>query len=264
MTLEIKSLIGGLGRRTTSLVIYAGELGLLLAKSFRGLFEPLPRHHEIVRHMTEIGIRTLPVSGIIVFLLGMVIAFQTAYQMRSLGGEVLIPPLLAVSMTREFGPVMTSLVIAGRVGAANTAVLGSMAVTEQIDAIDAMGVPPVKYLVVPRLIATIAVMPVLTIYTDIVGIFGGFVVSVTKLGLNPQYFFHSVMDALTLKDLVSGIVKSAIFGVLVCVVSCHEGIHTRGGAEGVGRSTMQAVVSSFIMIVLADFFFTLLFYIVQF
>jgi phospholipid/cholesterol/gamma-HCH transport system permease protein len=122
----------------------------------------------------------------------------------------------------------------------------------------------VKYLVVPRLIATLAVMPILTIYTDLVGIFGGFIVSVTKLGINPQNFVHSVLESLVLKDLLSGLFKSAIFGVLVCVVSCHEGLRTRGGAEGVGRSTMQAVVASFITIVLADFFFTLLFYIVQF
>jgi phospholipid/cholesterol/gamma-HCH transport system permease protein len=211
--------------------------------------------------MLEMGLRTLPVSGVIIFLLGMVIAFQTAYQMRELGGDVLIPGLVAVSITRELGPVMTALVIAGRVGAAVTAELGTMAVTEQVDAIAVSGVPPVKYLVAPRFLAMALMVPVLTVYTDAIGVLGGYVVATGKLGLSHAYYFDAVFKALVLSDVFSGLAKSFIFAMVVCVVACFEGLRVSGGAEGVGRSTMRCVVTSFLLIVFADFVFTIVFYI---
>lgn len=249
------------GRQATGLLYYIGGLVLLSGQTFYWLFQPPVKHREIWKHMLQIGLYTLPVSGVIIFLLGMVIAFQTAYQMRVLGGDVLIPGLVAVSITRELGPVMTAVVIAGRVGAAITAELGTMSVTEQIDAVDAMAVPPVKYLVVPRFLAMILMAPLLTIYTDFIGMVGGYAVCVGKLGLSHAYYVQSVLKALVLSDVLSGLAKSFVFAMIICIVSSFEGMRVMGGAGGVGRSTMRSVVASFLFIVLADFIFTMIFYI---
>ena len=250
------------GHGVLGLVGYIGALVLLATETLGWLVKSQVKHRHIWQHMIEFGWKTLPVSGMILFLLGMVIAFQTAYQMRALGGDILIPGLLAVSIVRELGPVMTAFVIAGRVGAAITAELGSMAVTEQIDAIDAMAVPPVKYLVAPRFLAMILMVPLLTLYTDLIGVLGGYVVCVGKLGLSHAYFIESVTKALVLGDVLTGLVKSVVFAMIVCIVACYEGMKVTGGAGGVGRSTMRSVVSSFLLIVLADFVFTVIFYIV--
>ncbi len=256
----IRRAVSSVGAGATYAVTYVGGLVTLFIQTIGWLFRPFAKHRLVVGHMLHIGVKTLPVSGVILFLIGVVIAFQTAYQVRALGGEVLIPALLAVSIARELGPVMTALVVAGRVGAAITAEIGTMAVTEQIDAIDAMAVPPVKFLVVPRLIAMAIVAPILTIYTDLVGLLGGYVACVGKLGLTSGFYFDKAFSALAMSDVMSGLWKSFIFSVLICIVSCYEGMRVQGGAQGVGQATMRSVVVSFILIVVADFFFTLFFY----
>jgi len=252
--------VSAVGRYVTDGVLYVGGLASLFFEAVSWIFKPHVKHRQLISHMLQIGVRTLPVSGVILFLIGMVIAFQTAYQVRALGGEVLIPALLSVSIARELGPVMTALVVAGRVGAAITAEIGTMAVTEQIDAIDSMSVPPVKYLVAPRLIAMALVAPILTIYTNLIGLLGGYVACVGKLGLSHQYYFDKAFGALSMEDIGSGLWKSFIFAIIICIVSCFEGMRVKGGAQGVGRATMQSVVVSFIGIVVADFVFTLFFY----
>lgn len=257
----MRAAVEWVGRGTAGLFEYVGGLVVLAGETLYWLVRPQIRHRDLWQHMVQVGMQTLPVSGVIIFLLGMVIALQTAYQVRALGGDVLIPGLIAVSITRELGPVMTALVVTGRVGAAITAELGTMAVTEQIDAIDAMGVPPVKYLVTPRFIAMVLMVPLLTVYTDIIGIFGGYAVCVGKLGLSHSFFMEAVSKSLVMGDVVSGLSKSVVFAMLICIVSCYEGMSVHGGAEGVGRATMRSVVSSFLLIVLSDFVFTLAFYI---
>jgi phospholipid/cholesterol/gamma-HCH transport system permease protein len=210
--------------------------------------------------MLAIGVHSLSITGAILFLVGMVIAFQTAYQMRSIGAEILIPGLLGVSIVRELGPMLTALVIAGRAGAAMTAEIGTMKVTEQVEALEAMSVDPVEHLVVPRLWAAILMVPLLTIFASAVGIMGGFVVCVTKLKISPTVFFSQTFRTIVLDDVIAGMTKSFIFGLLICVVCCYQGLRVSGGAGGVGRSTMRAVVVSFFMIIFADFLFTVLFY----
>ena len=165
-------------------------------------------------------------------------------------------------MTRELGPVLTALVIAGRVGAAITAEVGTMQVTEQVDALKTLGSDPIRYLSVPRLIALLIMLPILTIYAYIIGILGGYLVGVYKLGISSTLYMNMTWDSLRLKDLYTGLFKSGVFAAIIATVACYEGFETAGGAEGVGRSTTLSVVISFILIITADCFFTALFYFV--
>lgn len=213
--------------------------------------------------MYQSGIQSFWVCGLILLMIGMVIAFQSAYQLRSIGTEILIPDLLAVSMTRELAPMMTAWVIAGRAGASMTAEIGTMKVTEQIDAIQSMSIDPIRHLFMPRLLALAVITPLLTILSDVLGIFGGFIVCVYRLQISPQVYIDRVFDALTFNDIYMGLIKSFIFGILIAVVSCREGLEVKGGAQGVGLSTMKAVVLSFILIVVADLIFTGVLYAVQ-
>jgi len=220
-----------------------------------------PRPGAVIEQMVQIGIRSLAVTGVIVFMVGMVISFQTAYQVRDLGGELLIPGLVTVSIVRELGPMITALVIAGRVGAAITAEIGTMAVTEQIDALQAMSTNPVKHLVVPRFVAMFVMIPILTIYTDILGILGGYLVCVGNLNISHTSFWDIGLEQLAMSDIFSGLFKSLIFSMVVCMVSCFEGLRVTGGADGVGKATMRSVVASFFFIALSDFTFTVFFFI---
>lgn len=240
-----------------------GIFGLLGRALVAALTAGSPRRWRWTREqMIAIGIRSLGITSAILFLVGMVIAFQTAYQMRSIGAEILIPGLLAVSITRELGPMLTALVIAGRAGAAMTAEIGSMKVTEQVEALEAMSVDPIEHLVVPRLWASIVTVPLLTIFASAIGIFGGFVVCTFKLGISPTTFYTEAFRTMVLGDVTAGIIKSFIFSMLICIVSCYQGMRVSGGAGGVGRFTMRAVVLSFLFIILADFIFTVIFYLI--
>ena len=192
----------------------------------------------------------------------MVLAFQSAYQMQKLAAEVYIASLVALSVVREIGPVITALIVAGRMGSAIAAELGTMKVTEQIDAMITLAADPVRYLVVPRFIAMVLAVPILTLWADAVGIFGGFLVGTLKLGILPSLYWKMTTIPLMYKDLMSGLVKAFIFGMIICIVSCLQGFRTQGGAEGVGRATTQAVVTSFLLIIAADMLFTALFYFV--
>lgn len=259
-----RAAVAWLGGWFLDMVASAGGIFALLARTAGLAVLPgSPRRWRWTREqMLAIGVKSLAITAAILFLVGMVIAFQTAYQMRSIGAEILIPGLLAVSITRELGPMLTALVIAGRAGAAMTAEIGSMKVTEQVEALDAMSVDPVEHLVVPRFWASIVMVPLLTVFANAVGIMGGFLVCVGKLGITPTAFFNQVFQTMVLADLVTGIAKSFIFGMLICVISSYQGLRVSGGAGGVGRSTMEAVVTSFFFIILADFIFTVIFYLI--
>jgi phospholipid/cholesterol/gamma-HCH transport system permease protein len=167
---------------------------------------------------------------------------------------------VAVSLTRELAPVLTALIVAGRVGAGITAEIGSMTVTEQVDALRAFAVNPVKYLVVPRFLALVIMLPLLTVFSDLIGMLGGFVICVYKLFISPTLYFTMIIEALTVKDIVTGLIKTVFFGMIIALVGCHQGLNVESGAEGVGRSTTIAVVISFILIIVSDCFFTTLFY----
>ena len=220
------------------------------------------RWDAVVDQMNRIGVSSFPLVFLTALFTGMVLALQTAYQLQKISAELYIGSLVALSVTRELGPVLTALVIAGRVGAAITAELGTMQVTEQIDALETLSTDPVRYLVVPRFLALLIMLPILTLYADFIGILGGYTVGVYKLGIGSSLYMNMTWDPLRFKDVFTGLFKAAIFAMIVCIVSCYEGFETSGGAEGVGRSTTLSVVIAFILIISADCFFTALFYFV--
>jgi phospholipid/cholesterol/gamma-HCH transport system permease protein len=251
-----------LGRSALGFIGYLGGLATLAGQAFYFMFVPPHKARRIFEQAMRAGVESLPISSLIGFFIGMIFAFQTAYLMQRLGSEMYIASIVSLSLVRELGPVITALVVAGRVGAAITAEIGSMQVTEQIDALQAMATNPVKYLVVPRLIALSLMLPLLTLYADIVGIMGGWFICVYKMGIPSRLYMNITFDVLKFKDLFTGLAKTVFFGMIIAFVSCYEAFNVEGGAEGVGRATMRSVVSSFILIIAADCFFTALFYFV--
>lgn len=241
-------------------VRYIGGASILLAQTIFWLVIPPIKRKQVFDQMNKIGLDSLPIVLLTSLFTGMVLALQSAYQMQRMSAEMYIASLVSLSMTRELGPVLTALVIAGRVGASITAELGTMKVTEQIDALEALATNPVKYLVVPRFLALLFMLPLLTIYADMIGIIGGYIIGVFKLGIGSNMYLRMTYDPLVFKDVFTGLIKSTAFGIIIAIIACFQGLNTEGGAEGVGRSTTLAVVISFIMIIAADCFFTALFY----
>ncbi len=249
-----------LGRKIISFVRYIGGMAVLFGQTFYCTFRFPPRIREILSQMKNIGVNSLPVVFLTSLFTGMVLALQSAYQMQKIGAEIYIASLVALSMTRELGPVLTALVVAGRVGAAITAEVGTMKVTEQIDALETLATNPVRYLVVPRFLAIVVMLPLLTIYADFVGILGGYMVGVGKLGISSSLYLRMTYEPLILKDIFTGLLKALVFAMIICIVACFEGFSTTGGAQGVGKSTTLSVVTSFILIIAADCLFTAVFY----
>ncbi|MDD3905966.1 MAG: ABC transporter permease [Candidatus Omnitrophica bacterium] len=250
------------GKQFTDFIRYAGGISILMGQTLFWIPMPPLRRRQILEQMAKIGVDSLPIVFLISMFTGMVLALQSAYQMQRFSAEMYIASLVAFSMTRELGPVLTALIVAGRVGASITAELGTMQVTEQIDAMETLATNPIKYLVVPRFLALIIMLPILTIYADIVGVFGGYLVGVYKLGISHAMYMKNTWQPLKYKDFFTGLIKSFFFGVIICIVACYEGMTAEGGAEGVGRSTTSSVVVSFILIIASDCFFTALFYFV--
>ena len=250
------------GAWTVDLFAYAGGLCLLLAQTVRGAFSSPLRAQAFIAEVWKIGVKSWFIVALSSLFIGMVLAFQSAYQMQKLAAEIYIAGLVALSLVREIGPVITALIVAGRVGSAIAAELGTMKVTEQIDALMTLAADPVRFLVVPRFLAMLVALPILTLWSDAVGILGGFLIGTMKLGILPSLYWKMTTLPLMFKDLASGLLKAFIFGIIICVVSCFEGFRTEGGAEGVGRSTTAAVVTSFTLIIAADCLCTALFYFV--
>lgn len=258
----MRNIIKRLGENAINFFIYiGGAFHLLVAVVFQVFVPPL-RRKEVFAQMYRIGVLSLPIVFLVALFTGMVLALQSAYQLTKMNAQMYISSLVALSVVRELGPVLTALVVAGRVGASITAELGTMKVTEQIDALQTLATNPVKYLVVPRFLALCLVLPVLTIYADFIGIMGGYIIGVYKLLMGPTIYMKMTFDVLEFKDVFSGLFKSFVFAVIICIVSCYEGFRTEGGAEGVGKSTTLSVVISFILIITADCLFTALFYFV--
>ena len=248
------------GAWAVELFWYAGSLCLLFAQTVGGAFTHRLRTPAIAHELWKIGGQSWAIVLLSSLFIGMVLAFQSAYQMQKLAAENYIASLVALSVVREIGPVITALIMAGRVGSSIAAELGTMKVTEQIDALMTLAVNPVRFLVVPRFIAMVLALPLLTLWANASAIFGGFLIGTLRLGILPSLYWKMTTLPLVYKDLTSGLLKSFIFGMIVCVVSCFEGFRTEGGAEGVGRSTTTAVVVSFVLIIAADCLCTALFY----
>ena len=250
----------GFKETVRSFFYYMGGVIILLLETVFWAFMPPLRRKQLFDQMLKIGVYSLPIVFLTAMFTGMVLALQSAYQMKQISAQMYIASLVALSMTRELGPVLTALVVAGRVGAAITAEVGTMKVTEQIDALETLATNPVKYLVVPRFLALLIMLPILTVYADFIGMLGGYIVSVFKLHIAPSMYIYYTTNPLKLKDVYSGLLKSVIFAMIIAIISCYEGFRTEGGAEGVGRATTLSVVTSFILIIAADCFFTALFY----
>ena len=241
---------------------YVGGVIILTYQTVVAALTPPLKLGRFFYQAKRIGFDSLPIVSVVALFTGMILAFQSTYLLKKLSSEIYIANIVALSLVRELGPVFTALVVAGRVGASITAEIGTMTVTEQVDALQTLAANPVKYLVVPRFLAMVIMLPLLVVYTDLVGILGGYLICVYRLGVTSAMYIQMTFDSLVLKDLFSGLLKSIIFAMIIALISCYEGLRTEGGAEGVGRSTTLSVVTSFIMIIAADCLFTALFYFV--
>lgn len=238
----------------------AGRIAILTGSAFGAMWRRPWELRLWWREMEQIGVRSFVVAGITAVFTGMVLALQTAYSLPSIGVKFYIGTVVSKSIVRELGPVLTALIVGGRIGSGMTAELGTMKVTEQIDALRSMAADPVKKLVAPKLVAALVMLPVLTILGDALGILGGLAISAFQLGLTPGFYFNDVFDALTLQDLFSGVGKSFFFAYFITIIGCYNGLSARGGADGVGRATTDTVVMASIMVLISDFFLTKLFH----
>jgi phospholipid/cholesterol/gamma-HCH transport system permease protein len=259
------SVLAGLGRGVLEVLRYIGGLHHLAVDTLYWTFiAPLRgkglRWKSSIHQMVLIGYNSLPIVMIIGFFIGMILALQGANELKRFGAIRFVVNLVAVSMTRELGPLITAIIVAGRSGSAFAAELGTMKVSEEIDALQTMGLNPTKFLVVPKLVATVVMLPALTTMANLSGIIGCMVFSMYEIGLNPQTYFPAVRDALQLSDIFTGLVKSIIFALLITKIGCYEGFSVSGGAEGVGKATTASVVKSIFMIIVADLVFTSIFY----
>jgi len=210
----------------------------------------------IIRQMIDFGYYSLPVVGLTAIFTGMVLALQTHTGFARFAAEGAVATVVVLSMTRELGPVIAGLMVAGRVGAAFAAEIGTMRVTDQIDALTTLSTNPFKYLVVPRLLAGLITLPALVLVADIIGVFGGFLVGTYKLGFNPSGYLGQTNDYLRSEDVVSGLIKAGVFGFIVALMGCYHGYHSRNGAQGVGAATTYAVVSASVLILLFNYILT--------
>ncbi len=232
----------------------AGELALLFFRTVADIVRGRVLLAETVRQFALIGVASLPITLLIMSFSGMVLALHTANQLKRLGLEGLIGGIVAVSGAREAAPVLTAIAVAARVGSSIAAEIGTMSVTEQVDALRSLGVSPVNYLVVPRFVAAVLGLPVLTIFANAAGILGGLFVSSLGAGISSQIYINSVKQMLQPEDLLLGLVKTFVFGAIIAIVGCSQGLRTTGGAAGVGRSTTAAVVTSIVLVYIADYF----------
>ncbi len=234
----------------------AGEMTKLLFQTLYWFKEVPYNMRKIFKQMAFVGVQSLPITSVMALFVGMVLALQTGAQLQQFRIESILGAIVGLSLIQELGPAQTALLIAGRVGAAFAAEIGTMTVSEEIDALRTMAINPVRFLAMPRLIACMLMVPLLTIYTDIVGLVGGSIIANSYVGLPFETFFDGVWDALTFEMLWKSLIKSMCFGIIIGTVGCYMGFTTYGGAEGVGRSTTRSVVVSFMLVLISNFFLT--------
>jgi phospholipid/cholesterol/gamma-HCH transport system permease protein len=248
-----------IGRTFLNGLAATGRLTLFALQALLHCVRPPFYLRLMLRQMIEIGYYSLPYVGMTAVFTGMVLALQT-YTGFNVGAEAAMPRVVVISLTRELGPVLAALIVAGRIGAAIAAEIGTMRVTEQIDALTTLNTNPFKYLIVPRLVAGLTMLPLLVIVADIIGIFGGYAVSTYKLGFNAGNFLKNISDSTEFMDVFSGLVKAAVFGFVIALMGCYHGFHSKGGAQGVGKATTNAVAAAMILILILDYFITELFF----
>jgi len=258
------NLIAKLGVTTLNTVSEIGKAFFLFIEilyfSILRFFKKGIRIRETFIQMYKAGLCSVPVSSVISFAVGAILAMQTAYQLKKFGAINFVADLVAVAITRELGPLLTAILIASRVGSSITAEIGTMKVAEELDALKTTAINPTRFLAVPRFISLLIMLPALTVLSDILGILGGMAITTSLLDVHPATYYIRSLNALLLKDFVTGLIKSAVFAGIIVVVSCHKGFNVKKGGEGVGIATTQAVVTSIFLIILTDCFFTVLFY----
>jgi phospholipid/cholesterol/gamma-HCH transport system permease protein len=243
--------VGGLARLT------GGAAKYVFVEPFRGRKLRVSR---AIHQAMSVGVEALPIVSLISFFVGLILALQSAYQLRKLGAIHYVAAAVALAVTRELGPLMTAIVVIGRSGSAFAAEIGTMKVNEEIDALETMALEPVHFLVAPKFLAMILMMPLLTTWADLMGVLGGSLFGVTSAGFTMMSYLHATQESLLLRDILTGLVKAFMFGVVITAVGCQEGFATGLGSEQVGRSTTAAVVKSIFMVVLVDLVFTSIFY----
>ncbi|MBA4393895.1 MAG: ABC transporter permease [Desulfobacca sp.] len=245
-----------IGTKVLALMSEMGRILLMLFRSMVWTFAPPFRIRNLIKQMEFIGVKSLFIVVLTGVFSGMVLALQSYHGFRKFGGESLMGGIVALSLAREMGPVMTALMVNARAGSAIAAELGTMRVTEQIDALEVMAINPVQYLVVPRIWAGVLMVPLLTAINILVGIIGGYFVGVVLLNINSGVFIAKMIKMMELADLVQGLVKSVFFGLILTLIGCYKGYYTYGGAEGVGRATTEAVVISSVSILIGTYVIT--------
>lgn len=245
-----------IGRIVITFIASTGRLGLFFVESIFWLFQPPWYWRQIGAQFLKIGYFSLPVVGLTAIFTGMVLALQSYTGFSRFSAEGAVATVVVLSITRELGPVLAGLMVAGRVGASMAAEIGTMRVTEQIDALTTLSTNPFQYLVVPRLIAGVLMMPLLVLVADIIGVFGGYLVSVYQLGFNSGNYLQKTMQYLEFQDVMSGLIKAAAFGLIISLMGCYHGYYSARGAEGVGRATTNAVVGASILILCMNYALT--------
>ncbi len=253
--LVLRGRVSALGDRVLDILDEFGAFSLLAGRSLRALVRYRFPFRACLVQFESVVVRSLPVVGITALFTGMVLALQTVVTLGRFGAKPYTGSFVGLALVLELGPVLTALMIAGRVGAGITAEIGSMAVTEQVDAIRAMGADPIHKLVVPRVLALVLGIPMLTVLADFLGVFGGLVIS-SQHGISPNFYIQSVLTTLTLSDFVRGIAKTPFFGWIIAMVACYMGLRTQGGTVGVGRATTRTVVVASISVLISDYFLT--------
>jgi len=218
------------------------------------------RFRASISEIVKTGYNSIPIVATISFFIGIILAFQAAYQLKKVGALIYVANLVGVSITRELGPIVTAIIVAGRSGSSFAAEIGSMKAAEEVDALVSMGINPIRFIVVPKLVALMLMMPALTIFADCIGMLGGFVLSVAVLEIHPFNYYQQTINALLVKDVMTGLFKAWAFGVIITVVGAYQGFKVQGGAEEVGRRTTSAVVASIFLVIVFDLFFTIMFY----
>jgi phospholipid/cholesterol/gamma-HCH transport system permease protein len=248
--------VAGLGATVLEMLAWLGELTLFALSGLLHILRPPFYPRMVGRAFMEIGFYSLPVVALTALFTGMVLALQSYTGFARFGAEGAIASVVVLSVTRELGPVLAGLMVAGRAGGAMAAELGTMRVTDQIDALSTLSTEPMKYLVAPRLLAGVIALPLLVVLADILGVFGGFLVATQKLGFTPDTYLISTFTNLRSNDVVSGLIKAAVFGFVIALMGCFHGYRSRGGAQGVGAATTAAVVSASILILALDYVLT--------
>ncbi len=256
MRKRILALINRFSEKMLSAFLYMGSLVQLSSQVFtRGFRRPFDGR-ALISQFETVGIESIAIAVLTSVFSSMVMTVQLAVQLSRFSAKVFVSSVIAISLVRELGPVLTALMVGGRVGAGITAEIGSMSVTEQVDALRSMGADPVKKLVLPRVFATVMILPLLTTLSNVLGILGATLIGWFNLGINPQYFLRSALHAIRLEDFLSGFIKPIFFGFFISIIACNQGLKTHGGTEQVGEATTQTVVIVSIVTLIADFILT--------